>query len=79
MPPDVESTWGEDAMLDLEYALAIRSFLFVLVLLVRGGQASGIVAGCIGVEYRHIKESILARIPETSCAYIESCSVVSIG
>ena len=66
-------------MLDFEYALAIRSFLFVLVLLVPSGQASGTVAGCIGVEYPHIEESILARVPETSCAYVESCSVVSIG
>ena len=66
-------------MLDFEYALALRSFLFVLVLLVRGGQASGTVAGCIGVEYPHIIESIIARIPETSCEYVDWCPVVSIG
>ena len=81
MPPDVESTSGvkTPCLISSIYALGIRSFLFVLVLLVRGGQASGTVAGCIGVEYPHIKESILTRILETFCAYVESCPVVSIG
>ena len=30
------------------------------------------VAGCIGVEYTHIKEGILARIPETSSVLVEA-------
>ena len=66
-------------MLDLEYTLAICSFLFIFVLLVYGGQTSGAVARCIGVKYTYIKESILASVPIASCMYIELCPIIRIG
>ena len=80
MPPHVESISGVKTPCSISsMCWPYISFLFVLVLLVRGGHAFETVAGCIGVEYPHIKESILVCIPEASCAYVESCPVVSIG
>ena len=71
--------WGEDTMFDFKYTLAISSLLFIFMFLVRCREAPGAVAGCIWVEYPHVKVRILTTSPETSGPNVELCSIISVG